>query len=191
MITMLASASFTSEMEFLRRCSFLYPTGSTLTKDEFDEISTHVTVRVDKQLAGILRFTPNPPCVFRIWSQGRIPSVDLLNCATFSRLCVANKWKKLGLQRLLLIYTLCLAWMRGYRWGIGAVEPTLPLQNFLRKLDFVNEGNQVVLFEPIGFQVLVQPLRLDMTLNQMRWRTMMSSETSRLERMGHTISTEI
>lgn len=190
-ITIESASELFAEMEALRRSMFLHPGATISTKDEFDKISKHLIVRVDQSLAGMVRFTPNPPCVNAIWSQGSALSPGLPHCVTFNRMCVTTQWKKLGLQRPLFVYALGIAWSQGYRWGMGAVEPNLPFRNFLKKAGFVHEGMPVVFSEPIGVQVLVQPLKLDMALNQLNWQAMLSFELSRLERMGHTISTEL
>jgi predicted GNAT family N-acyltransferase len=132
---------FSPEMELLRRRYFSeleWPSGTS--EDEFDRASSHITVSVAGELAGMVRLTKRPLSVLSAWALGPhyIPEGNDIIEAT--RAVVARKWRGMDLYKLMMAEATRYSERSGASRVVGAVEPDFPLRAFLATIGFHNRG---------------------------------------------------
>jgi hypothetical protein len=151
-------------MELLRRefSELEWPSGTS--EDEFDRSSSHLTLSVAGELAGMVRLTRRPLSVLSAWAIGshHIPDGDDIIEAT--RAVVARKWRGMDLYKLMMAQVTHYCYWAGAGRVVGAIEPDFALRGFLASIGFTNRGEPTRFQNPpkgkVWGQVIVQELAL-------------------------------
>ena len=147
---------FDAAMDCLR-CEFSdgeWPDGTS--KDEFDDVSSHVIATVDGEPAGMVRLTRRPPSVLAAWALGKVHLPGGRDAVEAGRGVVARKWRGMGLYKLLMSEATYLC----HRWEVpqvvAGVELDFPLLGFLERIGFRCVGRPILFRVPPKGEVVGQ-----------------------------------
>ncbi len=140
-LQLLSTRTFDDEMNRLRcECFGQYPSGDS--KDEFDDRSLHVTLRVDGKLACYGRMTPGPDSFFKARSAGVAPVPTGPDVVDFGRVGVPAAFRGTDHSyfELVLVEGLLLAADMGFRVVVGAFDAHRKFRPFIYGLGFEDSG---------------------------------------------------
>jgi hypothetical protein len=115
-----------------------WPGGTS--RDDFDNHSSHVTLSVGGELAGMVRVTRRPPSVLSAWAIGthHLPNGGGIFEAT--RGVVARRWRGMSLYKLLMVEATRYCDRSGASLVVAVIDPDFPLRGFLEKIGYRGRG---------------------------------------------------
>jgi hypothetical protein len=154
---------FSVAMELLRRHDFselAWPGGTS--EDELDQRSSHLTVSVDGELAGMVRLTKRPLSVLFAWAIGPHHIPDGNDIIEATRAVVALKWRGMDLYKLMMAEATRYCDRVGASRVVAQIEPDFPLRGYLATIGYRDRGeptrSQNLPKGEVWGQVIVQEL---------------------------------
>jgi predicted GNAT family N-acyltransferase len=162
-----------------------YPTGSA--KDDFDDRSTHVIVRVDEHLAAYGRLTPGPGAYFENVTRKLAIIPTGPNVVDFGRVMVAPARRGHDLFELILIEGMILAADMGFPAVVGSLRPDRRFRPFIHDLGFADSGPALPFYFPNGVVDTHQPVVAHTNGKRDSWITRKVASFQRLRDKGYDI----
>lgn len=136
----------TDEMERLRFHGFFAnsPPELTTSRDEFDEHSKFVVLRVNGALAAFGRLTPSEKGLFLSWSRGEAPTPIGAHVMDFGRCVVAPAYRGLDFYDVLVIKGLQYLSLQGFRFAVSAVKVGRYVLESVRGMGWQDAGDPVL-----------------------------------------------
>jgi predicted GNAT family N-acyltransferase len=141
------------EMLILRQLCYPAEYKKGECEDAFDAKSTHVVVRLDKQLLAYGRLTPGPEAVFYTWTKGKAQLPYGADSIDLGRCMVHPDFRRNNLFELICIVAMQYASSQGFNYINGAVVEGSPWVHTLERIGLQKSGPVVQ-----GKSDLIQPL---------------------------------
>ena len=190
-LRLINASVLSSAMEHLRRRCFLGEGSERSSCDEFDLRSRHIVVVLGDAPVAQIRATLDAPFAVKQWSNGAAEVPDGSHVAELTRANVAPEYRGLGLSGI--VFREALRWLASNDKTIvvGAEEPALLARTMYRRLGYEPCGPEVSFNEPIGLELLVQPLLIRNVPERVAaWRTEQEAHLQRLRERGYELVTE-
>lgn len=182
---------FTAAMDELRRAEWLGGQAGEAS-DEFDPISYHLSVSIDRILVGLVRTTRAAPSVLQAWSDGRSPLPHGPTVAEITRGVVAASARGLGVYSLAMLETVLRLRALGVTSAAAAVEPEFVGRRFLSGLGFVAVGAPIPFDDRPRRGTIVQCLVLTVEPgSEARWSTQRAMLLRRLDELGYRVDSDL
>ena len=190
-LTVRLEHDFTEAMDDLRRDGW-EQRPPVSARDEFDDDSHHLVVRLGPRPVAMVRTTIAERSVLVTWSRGGAPLPIGPDVAELTRGVVAAPVRRFGLYRLAMLETVLRLRALGARVATAAIEPAFPGRPFLTALGFVPVGDPVLFDDHPRSRTLALPLVLNVDArHEARWDALLSQQLARLLVAGYELDSEL